>query len=409
MKKFYDPPAFSWPPYSIENDSPLNWLTLTQDLDQNSLKNYRPVSNIKFLSKVIEKHIVNNITEHMIENNLGEPLQSAYRVAHSTETALLKVKNDIMTSIHNRHGVFLVLLDLSAAFDTVTHEILFDRMENEIGITGSALKLLKSYFTGRTTSVCINGVQSDKCSLDYGLPQGSIVGPLSFTIYTIPIGRIIKSHGLSYHLYADDVQLYVEFDESSNISIKSALSRLTKCINDIKSWMTCNMLKLNNDKTEFFIALSPHNKRRMPDVKLQIGQEEIIPSETVRNLGVILTVKCPCPLKLPHCHAVLLTISVTYHVLDVSWTLTPVTMSFVHLFYLDWTMAMFYSWEQMTLILHAFSAYKTGRLSSFSSQARKTMLPPFSNNSTGYLLNKEFSLKFYSTFSSVLLTQLQLI
>ena len=91
----------------------------------------------------------------------------------------------------------------------------------------------------------------------------------------------------------DDVQLYVEFDPANSISIKSALSRLTKCINDIKSWMTCNMLKLNNDKTEFFIALSPHNKRRMPDVKLQIGQEEIIPSETVRNLCVIFDCQMP--------------------------------------------------------------------------------------------------------------------
>ena len=113
-------------------------------LDQSSLKSYHPISNINFLSKVIEKHSVNNITEHVIENNLGEPLQAAYRVVHSTETALLKVKTNIMTSIHNRYGVFLVLLDLSAAFDTVTHEIIFDRMENEICITGCPLKLLKA-------------------------------------------------------------------------------------------------------------------------------------------------------------------------------------------------------------------------------------------------------------------------
>ena len=76
----------------------------------------------------------------MLMYNLGEPLQSAYRMAHSTETALLKVKNDIMTAIANRKGVFLVLLDLSAAFDTVDHNILLDRMEREIGITGTALK-----------------------------------------------------------------------------------------------------------------------------------------------------------------------------------------------------------------------------------------------------------------------------
>ena len=109
-------------------------------LDPNNLKNYRPVSNIKFLSKVIEKHVVNTISNHMRECNLGEPLQSAYRTcAHSTETALLKVKNDIITSIYHCEGVFLVLLDLSAAFNNVTHSIFFDRMEYELGIKGTAL------------------------------------------------------------------------------------------------------------------------------------------------------------------------------------------------------------------------------------------------------------------------------
>ena len=101
-------------------------------------------------------------------------------------------------------------------------------------------------------------------------------------------------------------QLYVEFDPASSIPIKSALSRLTKFINDIKSWMTCNKLKLNNDKTKFFIVLSPHNKRRMPNVKLQIGQEEIIPSATVRNLGIILY----CQMSLAR--------SVTYHLRNIS-------------------------------------------------------------------------------------------
>ena len=131
-------------------------------LDPNNLKDYRPVSNIKFLSKVIEEHVVKTISNHMHECNLGEPLQPAYRTAHSTETALLKVKNDILISIYHREGVFLVLLDLSAAFDTVTHSILFDRMEYEPGIKGTALMWLKLYFSGRTTSIFINGVQSAK-------------------------------------------------------------------------------------------------------------------------------------------------------------------------------------------------------------------------------------------------------
>ena len=192
-----------------------------------------------------------------------------------------------MTSLHHRQGVFLVLLDLSAAFDTVSHSILFQRMQQELGIRGTALKWVKSYFSGRTTSVCINGCHSTKSSLNYGLPQGSIVGPVSFSIYTIPIGRIIRKHRLSYHLYADDVQLYTSFDPSSQSSIDHALSSLALCISDIQSWMMCNMLQLNREKIEFFVAASSHIKNQMPAVKLQVGNETIEPSEKVRNLGVI--------------------------------------------------------------------------------------------------------------------------
>ncbi len=160
-------------------------------------------------------------------------------------------------------------------------------MEKEIGIKDCALEWLKSYFNDRSTSVCSNGVHSTSCKLEYGLPQGSILGPLCFTVYTLPIGRIIQGHGLQYHFYADDLQLYIDFDPSSNVSIESALSTLTTCISDIQVWMTGNYLKLNNDKTEFFVAISSFNKRHMPSVSLQVGNDTIEPSETVRNLGLI--------------------------------------------------------------------------------------------------------------------------
>ena len=98
-----------------------------------------------------------------------------------------------MGMIHNQKGVFLVLLDPSAAFDTVNHNVLFNRLEFEIGIT---LEWFKSYFSGRTTQVLIDNTHSASHDMLYGLPQGSIVGPKSFTIYTIPIGRIIKGNNL---------------------------------------------------------------------------------------------------------------------------------------------------------------------------------------------------------------------
>ena len=143
-------------------------------------------------------------------------------------------------------------------------------MKKEIGLTGTALKWLKSYFSGRTTSVCISGTMSVNHDLDYGLSQGSTVGPLSFSVYTMPIGRIIQHHGLSYHLYADDVQIYTCF-EPSNQTFHCVCPGhdYLLFINDIRS-LTRNMLKLNNDQTEFFVALSSYNKHRMPLVTLQI-------------------------------------------------------------------------------------------------------------------------------------------
>ena len=254
----------------------INPIIKKQTLDANVFKNYRPVANIPFISKLIDKHVFKCINEHMDNNNLGENLQSAYRPRHRTETALLHVKNNIMHSIHNQQGVFLVLLDLSAAFDTVEHSILVSRMANEVGLRGIALEWYKSYFNNRSTKVCINDTFSDCHHMDYGFPQGSIVGPGSFKIYIIPIGRIIRKHSISYHMYADDIQIFLDFKPSDPTSIETALSRLSACIFEIKVWMTKNMLKLNDSKTEFFVAISHYSKRKLSlDVQLQIGAEII--------------------------------------------------------------------------------------------------------------------------------------
>ena len=291
----------------------LNPLIKKQSLNPNELKNYRPVANIKFMSKLIEKHVVNTISAHMLKYNLGEEHQSAYCAARSTETALVKVKDEIMNHIHNQKGVFLVMLDLSAAFDTVNHNILFNRLESEIGLTGKALDWFKSYFTGRTTCVLINDNFSNSLDMEYGLPQGSIVGPKSFTIYTIPIGRIIKQHNLSYHIYADDIQILTSFIPSDSSSIQSSLSALELCISDISKWMTENMLKLNSDKTEFFVATSHHFKKLMPNVHLQIGDETISPSENIRNLGVIFD-----DVMSMSAHVTSLSCNLTYHLRNIT-------------------------------------------------------------------------------------------
>ena len=247
------------------------------------LSNFRPVSNLSFISRVIEKVVASRLMDHMTSNNLLDPLQSAYRPGHSTETALLRVHNDLVTSIDDRKGVFLVLLDLSAAFDTVDHTILLDFLVHQIGLGGPVLNLFKSYLSGRTQCVWTEGVLSELCELAFGVPQGSVLGPLAFCIYTIPIGAIMRHYNISYHIYADDTQLYCTFDTNSPIE---ALDSIRTCISDIRSWMIRNQLKINDKKTEFVIITSPRAKI-IEDLQLVIGQSNVKPSSSAKSLGVM--------------------------------------------------------------------------------------------------------------------------
>jgi len=252
-------------------------------LDSEVLKNYRPVSNLSFISKVIEKVVASRLVEHMTSNNMLDPMQSAYRAGHSTETALLRVHNDVLTAIDNGSGVFLVLLDLSAAFDTVDHEILLAFLRDHIGLDGSVLQLMKSYLVGRTQCVSVLGVFSELCELLYGVPQGSVLGPIEFCIYTIPLGAIMRYYNIDYHIYADDTQLYCSFDLNSPTE---AISRIHRCISDIRTWMIKNRLKINDDKTEFLVITSPR-ATFSDEVNLCIGQEAINPSRSCKSLGVM--------------------------------------------------------------------------------------------------------------------------
>jgi len=144
----------------------------------------------------------------MENHNLHEIMQSAYKQYHSTETALVRVQNDILSNLDNKHGVILVLLDLSMAFDTIDHTTLLHQLAHRLGITGAALKWFQSYLNERTQSVSVDNEQSKPVPLKYGVPQGSVLGPLLYTIYTLPLGNLLRDAGVSYHLYADDTQLY---------------------------------------------------------------------------------------------------------------------------------------------------------------------------------------------------------
>ena len=149
--------------------------------------NYRGVSNLHIFSKIIEKSVADQLCPLLESLNIFDTFQSGFRRLHSTETALVKVTNDILMAADDGKCTVSTLLDLSSAFDTVDHDILFDRLKF-YGITGSALEFFKSYLTGRSFSVALGGFTSDTAPLKYGVPQGSVLGPLLFAIYMFPLG-----------------------------------------------------------------------------------------------------------------------------------------------------------------------------------------------------------------------------
>ena len=250
--------------------------------DPEVLKNYRPVSNLAFLSKVLEKVVASQLTAHIEGNHLQTPFQSAYRASHSVETALLKVHNDIVQALAERKGVLLVLLDLSAAFDTVDHDIMTERLVAS-GVNGLALKWIQSYLSGRTQCVKIGKVCSTPINVNCGVPQGSVLGPLLFTLYTNPLGDILGPH-CRFHFYADDTQCYLVFDMCQ---IGPATLSMSECISSVSKWLLKNKLLCNNDKTEFIVIRSPYT-RDVPSIAgIKVVDCVVDPADSARNLGVI--------------------------------------------------------------------------------------------------------------------------
>ena len=219
-----------------------------------------------------------------------EPMQSAYRAGHSTETALIKVKPDVLNAIDNKEVVCLVLLDLSAAFDTVDHQILLERLKNMFGLTGTVINWITSYLSGGLQKVVVGDANSSAVPLSCGIPQGSIFGPILFMLYTTPLGKICNKHAVTYHLYADDQQLYLAFKPSNAGAKEQCIEQLQGCITDICKWMSANMLKLNDEKNEFIMFGTNHQLKKM-GVNLNqiaIGNTNVLSVDHVCNLEFLM-------------------------------------------------------------------------------------------------------------------------
>ena len=197
---------------------------------------------------------------------------------------MLKVQNDILLPMDNQEVTLLVLLDLSAAFDMIEHSILLNVHERDFGVSGTALKCFDSFQTDRKQRVLICGKASDDFIRRCGVPQGSCMGPVLFTLYVSRLFHTISHHLPSAHSYADDTQLYFSFRPMSLESQVEAIKVLESCIVEVRSWFISNRLMISDIKTEFLIIGSSHLLAKMTIDSILIGESSIKPLGSVRNL-----------------------------------------------------------------------------------------------------------------------------
>ena len=217
----------------------------------------RPISNLPFASELLECHVSAQLRLHLQHNGIGDPFQSAYRPSHSTETAIVSIQDDLLRSLDARKQVVLVLLDLSAVFDTIDHDLRLAELDR----IGDALCWLASHLTDRTQCVIVNGHPSCNIQLRHEVPQGSVLGPLVFFVYCAGLSGVFSKHGIRYHVYADDTLLYCDFPRNDSAS---AADRITRCVIDLKVRLASRYLLLNETKTEAVLFSAPNNRVPQP-------------------------------------------------------------------------------------------------------------------------------------------------
>jgi hypothetical protein len=256
-------------------------------LDKTDMANYRPVTSLSTLSKLLEKLFLCRIRPHVIASGNFSDHQSAYRMGHSTETALLKVVNDAVMAACDKRATVLLSLDISAAFDTIDFNILLDRVSTDFGISGRAYSWLSSFITGRSQYVAVGKAKSAVFTNLSGVPQGSVLGPLLFAMYLSPVSNVVAAHSLNYHQYADDTQLYMAVKRIDGNS--PTFGVVSDCADDVNRWFLENKMMLNPTKTEAILfGTRAHCEKVNTAGGITVAGATVQFNDTIKLLGVKL-------------------------------------------------------------------------------------------------------------------------
>ena len=255
-------------------------------LDADTKKNYRPVNNLVFFSKLTERIVKKRLNKHVAENALQSHSQFGYKTHHSTETMMVGLVDDVLMGFDNNQCTIMIFLDLSAAFDTIDQNKLVEILESEMGVTGVALKWFKSFIIGRTQRVKIGDKFSSVLEVLFGTAQGSVLGPDLFSVYVRNQPKIFESCQFKSTSFADDSNGKKTFAIEFQYNV--CKHDIAKVMSEITDWMNMMFLKINPEKTEIILF---HLKSHQEQVIIRgslIGDQCIRYSEAVKNVGVWL-------------------------------------------------------------------------------------------------------------------------
>ena len=259
---------------------------LDDSIDKENNKNYRPVTNLQFIGKLIERVVKKRLNKQMKNEKLDSDFEHGYKEGHSTETLLVEAVNELMITCDKGLPSVVLLLDLSAAFDTVDQEKLLTILKEEIGIEGTALKWFSSFITGRTQKVKIRNAYSEVGELIYGEAQGSVLGPPLFNIYIRSLKKQIEPSNFSIYGFADDHQLIKSFLPVLQLQVLDG--DINKCFVLINDWMNSFFLRLNASKTKILIINPPSLRNDIIIKGTFIDNTCIRFDKSAKNLGITI-------------------------------------------------------------------------------------------------------------------------